>query len=276
MLIQKTKKTAGSCLMACKKDHHWLNSFAIKNTEGKVSVELGYACFAFWRERYHEIGGTISEIYLGVVQAKVYKTDSIKHLPAFKRYLKFILSESIFRGAFITKRVSDAFRYGIKMDVDAPANCIQAAMTAVRRGWEFPHKLVAWDVLVKGGVAPNFALGLSDFVNQYDKHMSFRPSGSQSGHEAFYFKDVNHLIEGIKQPLKATLKPYNKQPCPGFEVFKTTQHPTDKEYVPEGTFVKDIPLSNKISKRDYTNITILNIPATIENLIRIQKEHNVP
>ena len=264
--------------MEQKANHHWLNSFAIKNTEGKVSVELGYACFAPWGERYHEIGGTISEIYLGVVQAKAYKTDSIKHLPAFKRYLKFILNDSIFKDVFITKRVSDAFRYGISMRVDVPANQVQAAMTAVRRGWEFSHKLAAWDVLVKGGVAPNFALGLSDFVNQYDKHMSFRPYGSQSGHEAFYFKDVNRLIEGIKQPLKAVLAPYNKVACPGFEVFKTTQHPTDKIYVhvPKNTFIKDIPLSKEISKKDYTDITILNLPATIENLIRIQKEHNVP
>ncbi len=249
-----------------KRDRHTsLNSLTWMWNSGNVHRERGTYCFApikaVLRADSIENKG-LKRLILSPAQGKNNKT--------FNKYLDFILNRSIFKDCFLTKRVCDAYQYGIEMDLSKPGNQTWAAMTSVRRGWEYPYKTNAWKTLVDNGISENFALILSPFLQREKgkKELLSSLTIGESGHEAFYFQDIGEGIASLLNPLKKITAPLFEGIISPYQIFRTTQFPYNPIKNEEWLVWKKRP-------RNSWDLGVVNLEATVENLKRIQKEYNV-
>lgn len=208
---------AGSALMKKKAEFKCLQQYAIKGENGKIAICTASICFANFTNLLTEIGcwksgKGISEFYLAIgktIPIADYREE------VFNKYLKFIMNESFVKDAFNTKRVCDAKRYGVSLNVDVPANILWVAALAIRRAWEFPEKIRTWDFFCRAGVHPQIALTLCEFFQLTSENLwRFYSGGMFNNHEIFKF---NSLVQGLNllhYPLIGSKESMRKKPTP--------------------------------------------------------------
>lgn len=127
-------------------------------------------------------------------------------------YYHWLLNESPWAEAFLTKKVLYAKRYGVEMDTSKNGGLVYGATIACRI-WEWPAVIVAWSKLSKLGVGKNFAFLLGHYItvgsegkallNEFpkqDNHTAIQPSyiADCSGYLARFAKGeflINHSPE---------------------------------------------------------------------------------
>lgn len=100
----------------------------------------------------------------------------------FNLYVKYILNESPWADCFITKRVSDAKRYGVKLNLEYPVSALMGAVIALREGWEYGNKLKLFSEFKKKGYSGNVCYLFSSYI-QENNTGSFSLCGMTSGHQ---------------------------------------------------------------------------------------------
>lgn len=78
-------------------------------------------------------------------------------------YYRWLLNESPWAEAFLTKKVLYAKRYGVELDTSKNGGLVYGATIACRI-WEWPAVIVAWSALYKQGVGKNFAFLLGHYI----------------------------------------------------------------------------------------------------------------
>lgn len=137
-----------------------------------------------------------------------------------RSYLNYILNESIFSDCFITKRVQDAVKYGVKCNTKHTLSYYVTGCVAIRVAWEYTLHLHLWYKLYKDGVHPDIALIIShSFLKCKGQDDLFvNNSCTGNGHSLFgtaSFKCYNTLL---KQGLYEATDKKDK----GFAIFQTT------------------------------------------------------
>lgn len=117
-------------------------------------------------------------------------------------YYHWLLNESPWAEAFLTKKVLYAKRYGVEMDTSKNGGLVYGATIACRI-WEWPAVIVAWSALHNQGVGKNFAFLLGHYItvgssgkallNEFpkqDNHTAIQPSyiADYSGYLARFAK----------------------------------------------------------------------------------------
>lgn len=254
-------------------DELGLCSVAWKTKDGKFDFTTKAICFAPFHVCLEKQG--ISQLYMGVRQAFTPDQEwflTPEQQKIFKKYIKFIMQESIFKDAFITKRICDAKRYGIEMDVSVAGNITLAAMICIRRGWELVTRLNAWNFLVENGVCPHIALALSNFLSynlKTNKMVLLDDYERDRGHEAFYFKNVREGLLSVRRGVRRIEKPYCVLVENNYTVFQTTKWSERREdRIPNtsNAIFVSIPTVNRYS------VVNLDINATLEKILIMQKE----
>lgn len=248
-------KHAGKMLMEKRGEFHGINSYSFRTDQDEVVISTGYVCFAGVKDELKGVDGNVTHFFLA--------TAHKNKLPHFKEYLKFLLTKSIFKDCYITKRVCDATRYGVSMDVTKPRNQMQAALIAVRRGWEYNKRIQAWADFVAAGISPHLALIVSYYVSKEEKGYMVNIRGFSSNHEVFGFDSFLQGVQALKNPLNNLSSPLSKEKKFTMDVFNTTNHESRGQAL-------DWYVSNKIDYYSY-----LDFDKTVEKLKKIQKEHNV-
>lgn len=213
-------KSVGKALMKEKANHHGLNSYAIQGEDGEMVICNGHMCFANFKSMKQQLTSPLAKFVLAVRENKKGKTirDS---------YIKFLMNESYLKDVFLTKRLCDATKYGISLDVDASFGQVWTAAVAVRRSWEYPTKVAAWYEMTEAGVHPQIALILSYFILLEEDKMFLHKDGLQSNHEMFNFPSIYEGLSSLLSPLKEGIS-FKENNSSSFEIFNTTRGDSKK------------------------------------------------
>lgn len=147
-----------------------LSSYALKYGNGAIKYHINDVCFAracrqqWWDEGDYEgkpakEKDDVVEVAMSLRNAKVWGARNWEERPItnLHRYTRFILNDSVFKDAFLTKNNSVAWANGVDINVDTNHSLCVAGMIALREGFEFPDFLDSWAMLVKEGFHPGFA-----------------------------------------------------------------------------------------------------------------------
>lgn len=69
-----------------------------------------------------------------------------------REYLDYIVNESVFKDAHLTKDVEEGMQYGFEIDVSKPVEYLKPGAIALRRAFEITGNSKAFSLLVNGGV----------------------------------------------------------------------------------------------------------------------------
>ena len=252
-------------------------SVAWKTNKGDIGNTTSAICFAPMFNQFIGVDRSIglSQLYMGVQQPFTEDEEYYipkKHHRMFEKYMLFVMTESIFKDAFITKRVCDAKRYGIEMNTKVAGNIVLSAMICIRRGWEMVDRMYAWNFLVKNGVCPHISLILSHFMgyNPDRKSLYALSNGMRKkNHEVFEFESIAKGLSAIKYGAKPIEKPYCESINHGWVVFRTTNQyevPLKLQRYPMGSLFH---YKDNFSEWSCNQVYI---KSTISNILHLQKE----
>jgi hypothetical protein len=172
-------------------------SYAMRRTDGVEKFHVRDVCHA--RLSY----GPFSEIVLDVAEHLAEAEDK----EAYKDWVHWVLNASPMAKCFITKRIEDAMREGVYLDVTQPHSWNVTAAVLLRMGSEYPQRLKVWKTLVENKVDKGIAWLLMSFYVPAAGGM-YMQSNNGGGH------DIVSPVFGFMQTL-AFLKngPINPGPA---------------------------------------------------------------
>jgi len=148
----------------------YLSGYALRFKDNLEEIEPKRICFSYLNSTESK---TISEFVFslknrfGFEKKDNYNFATDKGLiKSFNQYLFYIFNESPFKDFFITKRVCDAHRYGVKCNTNKLLTEYLTGCVAIREYWEHVDNLSTWNVFVKEGVHKDIALILAYLFQQ--------------------------------------------------------------------------------------------------------------
>lgn len=189
---KKVKKKALSVLLKeAMRGNAGTVSYALRFSEMKDRIQAQDACNArmtWWYPGYNEIGpikGECIEIIqdVGVMSAKY----SVTLKKQYRQFVNWVINDSPWSAAIITKNLGNAFKHGVKFNVDVPIHHIVAAGITLREGSEYSQTIppIFSHVLSKG-YSGNVAYLISLFLRKNGKN--YVQTGWGGGH---------HTLNGV-------------------------------------------------------------------------------
>lgn len=193
MADAKEIKMAGNAIKAIKKKAlSTVLKDAINNNPGTVGYALRFTdnpdniqhrdvCNARMHWGYDSVkkGECIEVIQdVGVKGRKVFSEGT---LIQYRQYVKWLMNSSPWSPAIITKNLSNAFKYGVKFNVDKSVHQVVAAGITLREGTEFSWKLPLFSKLLAKGYSGNVAYLVSSSLKPTDGE-NYSYTGINMGH----------------------------------------------------------------------------------------------
>lgn len=132
-------------------------AWQFKNTNGKFTEQINVymPCHAALNRGNHGLE-TVAVIY--GISTEYNRLRKSAMLPIYREYVHYMLNESPWAFAYLTKDVEEAFTKEIVMNVDIHRHHMAGACIALRAGQEFhAQRLPMFDLLVKKGVGKHAA-----------------------------------------------------------------------------------------------------------------------
>ena len=139
-------------------------------------------------------------------------------------YFNWVINESIYRDAFVTKDIDWVMKHGVIVRTDMPSCYITGALIALRMSGEFPEDIRDWYTFVQKGINPALALLFGHFVRWEGKitieskhHSCFDPSWFTKEALRAYYRGIvpdldlpPYTEERGYSPLSKALKGYTR------------------------------------------------------------------
>ena len=178
-LTGKVKDVAGTC------------SYAIEFADGKRRFQVRDACH--YRIRHHGVDGYCSShndpkdvkpVAVALNISGHVKQMVEKHIEAYKAHVKYILDESPWSKAFITRYSDDVMKSGVLMDLTQPYSFVCSAAIALRVGSEYQASLPIFKELIDMKYSGNVAFIMSH-ITQLEKDGKYSLRSQGGGHHVF-------------------------------------------------------------------------------------------
>lgn len=158
-LVEEMRKKQEEYVKENKMMNYGTASYAANYKTGISHVTWSAACSAAFRR-------TAPKHLLYIVH-RAYQLD-YKGIGLTKEvtdaYYHWLMNESPWKDAFLTKEVLYARRYGMEMDTSKNGGVVYGATIACRI-WEWASVVVAWHALVKQGVGKNLAFLIGHYID---------------------------------------------------------------------------------------------------------------
>jgi hypothetical protein len=154
-------------------------------------------------------GGPVERLVIGM--AKPYARLPERSHEAYNRWLEYVVEQSPFRSAFITKTADEA-KKGLEMDCSKSVDEIICSATAMRDGYEHNERLIPFTHFLDEGYSGHTAYLLAFMLNYNAGKWSV--SGMSDGHSNMAgVQNMAEIIKFFKQgyhrPELKTKKPFN-------------------------------------------------------------------
>lgn len=133
-----------------------LCSYAYEDNFGGRHITINHVCFAGFVAEGMKSAAIIIDHYADYVGSK-------KVAKTFRRFFNWVVKESPWKDAFITKTWETALRSAITLNTKLPHSNMIAGAVVLRSGYE-GRLCVVWDELVKRGIDPTVAYFFSNFL----------------------------------------------------------------------------------------------------------------
>lgn len=227
------KKTLAQQLMDNAGNRAGTCSYGIEFEDGRIRLQAHDACHARmrWGSR---MSGTDKDNSKPIAIACYIRghVHSMKdeYKEAYKLHVKYMLNDSPWADAWLTKDVDEALNGCAMMDVTKPFSYVCSAAIAMRSGSEFPEFLPMFKRLLDMKYSPHVAYLMSHMtqvkggeftvINQGGSHHVF--------HSGMFLNKVVDFFDNKK--INFEDKPFNESPNTYYTIFKTIANdvPEDK------------------------------------------------
>ena len=121
-----------------------------------------------------------------------------KEKPIYKKWMKYLVNDSPFAEAFLTKNIKEGIELGFILDTSKGKDQIYCAAIAMRTAHEFRYILNAWKEM-EGYHIPPLARFMLAHSMQFDKEGNVSP-GCRSGHHIVFSSRLS--LDDFKKTLK--------------------------------------------------------------------------
>jgi hypothetical protein len=220
-LMTKAGLNAGTC------------SYGIEFEDGRIRLQSHDACHARMR-----FGNSMSHGDSNIVKPKAVACYIRGHVhsmkdeykEAYKLHVKYMLNDSPWADAWLTKDVDEALKGCAMMDVTKPYSYVCSAAIAMRSGSEFAsHALPLFKRLLDMKYSPHVAYLMSHMTQVKGEEFTvIRQGGS---HHVFHSgMNLNQVVDFFdNKKLSVNDKPYNEAFNTYYTIFKTiaNEHPAE-------------------------------------------------
>lgn len=173
-----------------------LCSFAFENKDGKQSFHTNAPCHAALSGGGY-IQGEITKVAYGLRFDIKYKVSK-KEQEAHKAFCNYIINQSPWAVAFLTKDIEEAITKDIYMNVEVNRHVMAGACVALRSGQEWQGRAVMFKKLLDWGINPHICFLLSCAFKLKEKENVFAAWGG--GHDVLdSSRKLNDLIRFFKE-----------------------------------------------------------------------------
>lgn len=239
------KKTLAEQLMAKAGVHANTCSYGIEFADGRIRLQAHDACHA--RMRW---GSRMSQGDMDANKPVAIACYIKGHVPrineenkeAYRAHVNYMLNDSPWANAWLTKDVDEALKGCAMMDVTKPFSYVCSAAIAMRSGSEFQDKLPMFKRLLDMKYSPHVAYLMAHMTQV--KGGEFSVIKMQGSHHVYHngmdIKKVAAFFDDKK--LNVDDKPFNESPNCYYTIFKTmaNENPQDN-----GSMLDVINKSNK-------------------------------
>lgn len=178
-LTHKVNGEAGTC------------SYAIEFADGKRRFQIRDACH--YRIRHHSTDNycpsskdpaNVKPVAVALNISGHIKQMKPEFVDAYKATVKYILDESPWSKAFLTRYSEDVFNSGVLMDVTQPYSFVCSAAIALRVGSEYPRSLLIFKQLIDMKYSGNVAFIMSH-IAQLEQNNKYSLRAQGGGHHVF-------------------------------------------------------------------------------------------
>ena len=166
-------------------------SYAIEFADGKRRFQVRDACH--YRIRHHSNDGYcvtkndpkgVKPVAVALNIGGHVKQMVDKHIEAYKAHVKYILDESPWSKAFLTRYSDDVMKTGVLMDLTQPYSFVCSAAIALRVGSEYQASLPIFKELIDMKYSGNVAFIMSH-ITQLEKDGKYSLRSQGGGHHVF-------------------------------------------------------------------------------------------
>lgn len=199
-------------------------TFGIRYDKGHDYIAVADICHARMKWQYGEARTEMVEIRNWVAG---YRLEGFNgQALIYDKYLHYMLNDSPWAVAFLTKDITEAYRDGVSMDLNQHISVIVGACIAVREGWEYKVRMRLFDELLTKGVSYNVAYLVSAYIGYKPDGKSYCITGITQAHnvlhQAMSWVAVKRFFrEGYVKGLKGVGKDRSQT---HFQIFNTIVH----------------------------------------------------
>ena len=204
-------------------EHKGVCSFAIMNENGKTSFSRDAPCHAAFGYDYNDDGKKPIKA-VALCFSRFYNGYNDEKKAGYKRFLNWLVNESVMKDCFIPRSADDLVRNGVLMNIKKSVDELAVAAIASRHYTEFPDKATVFDEVMEMGFEANVAMFVSTFFNKRDGSMTYNNFGGGHGFLAntLDYKSVFSFFKNGFDP-ELLPKPYKsmEEGRKGYKILRT-------------------------------------------------------
>lgn len=158
-------------------------TFGIRFKEGEDYIQVADICHASmkWNDGVAAAGDEMIEIRNWVAGYRKKQVSERMKL-VYDEYLHYMMNDSPWAVACVTKSIAEAYRDGISFDVNQNVSILVGAAIAIREGWEHGSRMRLFGELMDKGVIGNVAYLVSAYMGYKPDGQNYAITGINQGH----------------------------------------------------------------------------------------------